>query len=161
MLFSVWSTPSKVPIISVFTVLFHSTLFSGFCLGLLDGKVKRSILVSHEKLAQNWVLVVCRPSQSGSRDFRMNHWQGGRGRQALVRLRRGVWATVLRRAGFWGIFGSKLTDHSLKNLSSHYWNVWIWEIWHIWKKKKKLFSVFVFAEPFVAIAIIQTILKKF
>lgn len=46
--------------------LIHFTLFTGLSRGLLDGEVKGSILVSHEELAKDGVLVVCRPSQGGS-----------------------------------------------------------------------------------------------
>ncbi|TNN75295.1 MORN repeat-containing protein 4 [Liparis tanakae] len=45
----------------------HTTLFTRHGQGPLDGEVKRSILVSHEELAEDGVLVVCGPSHGGSR----------------------------------------------------------------------------------------------
>lgn len=45
----------------------HSTLTAGNSHGLLDGEVERSILVSHEELAEDGIVVVCRSGTSAVR----------------------------------------------------------------------------------------------
>lgn len=85
------------------------TLFTRFWLRLSDSKVQRWVLVSHEKFAEHRVLSSCSRGRGGDqRCFQ----------QALVLCAIGL-AGVLSRAIFWGIFSSKLSDHSLHDLTGH------------------------------------------
>lgn len=85
------------------------TLFTRFWLRLSDSKVQRWVLVSHEKFAEHRVLSSCSRGRGGDqRCFQ----------QALVLCAIGL-AGVLSRASFWGIFSSKLSDHSLHDLTGH------------------------------------------
>lgn len=85
------------------------TLFTRFWLRLSDSKVQRWVLVSHEQFAEHRVLSSCSRGRGGDqRCFQ----------QALVLCAIGL-AGVLSRAIFWGIFSSKLSDHSLHDLTGH------------------------------------------
>ena len=124
----------------------YDTLFRGLCLGLLDSEVQGGLLVGHEELAEDGVLVVCgsgggrRGAQgsTGGAGRRGHGWEGGRARQALDKAGLGVRERVLRRASFWGIFGGELAYHPLHDFPSYYWNVRVWEARNIWGGNKKV-----------------------
>lgn len=109
------------------------TLIVGQSWRLLDGEVEGSILHGHEEFAKDGVVAAAGPRGSG----------GGAGRRRGPRERRGVGqalivAAVLRGAAFWGIFSCELSDHSLKDFSSHYRNVRVGEIRHICQNERML-----------------------
>lgn len=65
-----------------------ATLDARHSQGLLDSEVKRSILVGHEELAEDGVLVVCGRRHGGGGAGRGRGPRGQRrGRQALVTVR--------------------------------------------------------------------------